>query len=184
MTRGTATVFAALLLTAAGAFGVVAAFADGTTNLPRARVAEVASDSAPSAAASPTATAGTATVVVSDADSSATLHLEIANTPLEREIGLMNRKSLPADGGMLFLFPRDGVGAFWMKDTYVPLDIAFVASNGTVVHIAHGKPLDLTPLYPGALYRYVIEVNDGWFAAHGLGMGALVTLPSGLPAAQ
>ena len=170
---------------AATAWGLrpAATNADGSALPARARVAQVAADTAPGAPTGVPA-ADTVPVVVHDSDSTESLALEVANTEAERETGLMNRASLPADGGMLFLFPFDSSGAFWMKDTLIPLDIAFIDSAGKVVTIRHGVPLDLTPLAPTARYRYVIEVNAGWFVAHGLGLGASVDLPSGLPSAQ
>ena len=164
----------------AGAAAYRGVGADSMT--PRARVGEVVADGA--ASASPSPAPGVAHVTVEDGGQTATLDLELATTPLQREIGLMNRSTLPADGGMLFLFPGDSNGAFWMKDTLIPLDIAFVDAQDRVVTIRHGVPLDLTPLFPTARYRDVIEVNGGWFAAHGLGVGAVVTFPSGLPAPQ
>jgi uncharacterized protein len=171
------------LLAAAGwAVRPVASSAVESALPARARVAQVASDTvrgAPTGVPAP----DTVPVTVHDSDSTASLALEVARTEAERETGLMNRSSLPVGGGMLFLFPYDSAIPFWMKDTQIPLDIAFIDSTARVVTIRHGVPFDLTPLGPTALYRYVIEVDDGWFAAHGLGVGATVDLPGGIPAA-
>jgi uncharacterized membrane protein (UPF0127 family) len=121
---------------------------------------------------------------VTQDDASADLDLRVAANEAERERGLMWITTMPDDQGMLFLFPRDGSGGFWMKNTYIPLDIAFIDSEGTVVAVKHGTPLDLTTLSPGAPYRYVIETNAGWWASHGLSAGAKVNLPDNLPVAS
>jgi uncharacterized membrane protein (UPF0127 family) len=65
-----------------------------------------------------------------------------------------------------------------MRNTYIPLDIAYLAADGTVLEIVHGVPLDETILTPQQPYRYVLEVNGGWFERHGLGVGAKVSIPS------
>ncbi len=107
--------------------------------------------------------------------------VEFAVTPEERQKGLMFRESLAPDAGMLFVFPRDNSGGFWMKDTLVPLTIAYIDASGRVQELRDGVPQDTTTLRPAAAYRYVLEVNKGWFEAHGLGVGALVELPSATP---
>lgn len=133
----------------------------------------------------PTATSSPANqVVVAQDGATATVSVEIASTFDQREIGLMNRQSLPEDAGMLFLFRSDVQYGFWMKNTYVPLDIAFIDASGTVVQVFAAKPLDETVLVPSKQYRYVLEVNQGWFTRHGLSAGAKVTLPANLPQAQ
>lgn len=110
------------------------------------------------------------------------IRVEVASTPEERQKGLMHRDHLDEDAGMLFLFAADGRGGFWMRNTLVPLDIAYVGADGRVQEVRAAKPLDETILTPAAPYRYVLEVNQGWFERHGLGVGALLTLPDGLPA--
>lgn len=126
---------------------------------------------------------GRPVVVVEQAGKTASVTIEIAATASERQQGLMFRQALGEDAGMLFLFPRDSRTGFWMLNTYVPLDIAYISANFTVIEVARGEPLNETPLQPSAPYRYVLEVPQGWFAAHGLGPGATVTLPDGLPQA-
>lgn len=123
-------------------------------------------------------------VRVSQGEASATVTVELARTVSERQQGLMFRQELAEDAGMLFLHPEDVRSGFWMKNTYVPLDIAYISSGGEVLEVHHGKPLDETVLQPKAPYRYVLEVNHGWFERHGLGPGARVELPAGLPAAE
>ncbi len=96
---------------------------------------------------------------------------EIAATPELRARGLMNRESLPADRGMLFIYPDEAPRAFWMKNTQIPLDIAFADKDGGIVRIATMKPFDTssTPsLYPA---KYALEMNKGWFAANGVVVG-------------
>ena len=123
-------------------------------------------------------------LVVAQGETSETVKVEIAATGSQRQQGLMFRQQLAEDAGMLFLFPADSGGGFWMRNTYVPLDIAYIAADGTVMEVRAAKPLDETPLTPAGRYRYVLEVNQGWFERHGLGPGAKITLPEGLPTAQ
>lgn len=107
-----------------------------------------------------------------------TVHVEIANTEREREVGLMNRTFLPENSGMLFVFDREAVLYFWMKNTLIPLDMIFISESMTVVRIEHmTKPCrsDPCPLYPSqAPARYVVEVNGGFAQAHGITVGTTV----------
>ena len=141
---------------------------------------------AASSAASSTSTSGLQTrdVTVSSGTTTARLRVELAATEAERERGLMERTALDDSSGMLFLFANDSTTPFWMKDTLIPLDIAFIDAAGKVIGIVHGKPLDETVLPPPGPYRYALEVADGWFARKGLGAGATVTLPPNLPPAK
>jgi uncharacterized membrane protein (UPF0127 family) len=123
-------------------------------------------------------------VIVQQGDATAAVTVEFASTSEERQKGLMFREQLDEDAGMLFLFPNNTGGGFWMRNTYIPLDIAYISADGIVVDIRQGQPLDETILYPSQSYRYVLEVNQGWFARHNLGIGAKVTLPPNLPQAQ
>ena len=117
-------------------------------------------------------------------DSNASVTVEIASTPTERQQGLMFREEMDEDAGMLFLFPADTHGGFWMRNTYIPLDIAYIGSDGRVQEIRAAVPLDETNLVPAQPYRYVLEVNQGWFERHEMGVGAMVELPEGLPPAH
>jgi uncharacterized protein len=105
------------------------------------------------------------------------LRVEVVHLPLQRQQGLMLRRELDDSAGMLFMFPDDRTGGFWMKDTYLPLDIAFIDAGWNIVDVLPGEPLDRTLIVPSGPYRYVIEVNQGWFAEKGLGVGATVTAP-------
>lgn len=127
---------------------------------------------------------GQTSVTVSAGNISAKVTVEIASTESQRQQGLMLRQSMPEDAGMLFLFPADTTVGFWMHNTYIPLDIAYIDASGKVLEVRSGQPLDDTPLTPKGPYRYTLEVNQGWFARHGLGPGASVVLPANLPVAQ
>ncbi len=125
---------------------------------------------------------GTFTIVVEQGDARVAVHVEVAATLAQRQQGLMFRTQLGEDEGMLFLFDRDVQTGFWMRNTLVPLDIAYIGADLRVNEIKQGTPLDETPLVPAGRYRYVLEVNQGWFERHGLGPGARIELPGGLPA--
>ena len=102
------------------------------------------------------------------------LKVEIASTPETWRRGLMFRKSLPEDHGLLFIFPQATGSAFWMKNTYIPLSIAFADQNGKILRILDMEPCTKDPCltyYPGVAYRQALEVNQGWFARHGVKEG-------------
>jgi len=107
--------------------------------------------------------------------------VEVADSPDEREVGLMNRESLPPDAGMIFLFEDDTSGGFWMKNTLIPLSIAFADAEGTIVSILDMEPCEADPceIYdPGVPYRSALEVNQGAFSRWGVEEGDRLTLPS------
>jgi uncharacterized membrane protein (UPF0127 family) len=102
------------------------------------------------------------------------VHLEIADTSAERERGLMGRSELPSDSGMAFLFPQDTRAGFWMKDTLIPLSIAFYDRTGRIVRILDMTPCkeDPCPVYtPGVAYRGALEASKGAFARWGVREG-------------
>ena len=99
------------------------------------------------------------------------LDVEVAATPASRGRGLMFRKELPADRGMLFVFPEERVLEFWMRNTEIPLSIAFADASGRIVRIADMEPRSEEIVSSGAPARYALEVNRGWFAAHGVSGG-------------
>lgn len=109
----------------------------------------------------------TATVTVADQD----LHLEIAATPQSMQRGLMFRDSLPEDAGMLFIWPREQPIAMWMKNTYIPLSVAFMDHDFVILNIADMQPLSLQQHPSAGPARYALEVNQGWFARHGIQAG-------------
>jgi uncharacterized membrane protein (UPF0127 family) len=120
-------------------------------------------------------------VTVSQGEQSATVTAELALTPAQWQHGLMGRISLADDQGMLFVFPSERSGGFWMAGTPIPLDIAYINAAGAVFDIKHGEPYDPTPLVPSGPYRYVLEVRGGWFEDMGMGVGAQVEGLEGLP---
>ena len=101
--------------------------------------------------------------------------VELARTPRERSQGLMFRKQLAADEGMLFLFEHTDVQKFWMKNTYIPLDMIFINEQMKVVGVeANAEPLTLQPRGPDLPSRYVLEVTGGWAERHGVAAGTTV----------
>jgi len=115
-----------------------------------------------------------------------TVRLEVAADPAARARGLMGRAEVPEGTGMVFLYPRDVAEAYWMKNTLVPLSIAFVAADGRVVSVAEMTPCtaDPCPSYPPAgPYRYAVELPAGAFEAAGVGAGdkVIATDPAALP---
>ena len=114
------------------------------------------------------------TVTSADGARALTLTVEVASRPDQRQRGLMFRESLDEFAGMLFLFEAERSGGFWMRNTLIPLDIAYLAADGAVLEIVHGEPLSLDTLTPARPYRYTLEVNSGWFARHGFGVGDVV----------
>ncbi len=96
---------------------------------------------------------------------------QVAVTPEEREIGLMFRQDMPAQEGMLFVFEQPATQCFWMKNTLLPLTAAFVAEDGTIVNLADMKPQTLDSHCSAKPVRYVLEMNQGWFAKKGIKAG-------------
>lgn len=123
-------------------------------------------------------------ITIQHGEARAEVTVELAVTPQQRAQGLMYRRELDDDAGMLFIFPTDSRSGFWMRNTYIPLDIAYINADFTIIEIRQGTPLDETVLTPASPYRYVLEVNQGWFAARRLGVGARVTIPTELLAAR
>ena len=104
--------------------------------------------------------------------------VEIVTTPETRAQGLMFRKSLAANGGMLFIYPGEQPVSFWMKNTLIPLDMLFVRADGSIAHIAHNAvPHDETPIDSGASVKAVLEVNGGTATALGIKEGDRVEYP-------
>lgn len=110
------------------------------------------------------------------------LVVEVAGTPADRQCGLSHRKSLPAGCGMLFVFPTSRPLVFWMKDTQMPLSIAFLDEKAVVVGIEKMEPLQVRERYRSPCpARYALEVNKGWFEKHGVRVGdtAKIQIPEG-----
>jgi uncharacterized membrane protein (UPF0127 family) len=103
------------------------------------------------------------------------IQVEIADTPQKREIGLMGRTRLEANTGMLFVFEQKATHCFWMKNTLIPLSIAFLADDGTIVDIQDMQPQTLTFHCPRGPIRYALEVPLGGFRSKGIQLGMRVS---------
>ena len=109
------------------------------------------------------------------------LLVEVADSPNERSVGLMLRESLPEDQGMLFVFEQDGQHPFYMRNTLVPLSIAFIKSDGSIVEIEDMEP-QTEELHSGPEpYLYTVEANQGWFARNGIAAGSEVRITRTAP---
>lgn len=109
-----------------------------------------------------------------------TVVAEVARTPEERSEGLMYREDVPDGTGMLFVFPDSQVRSFWMANTYVPLDIAYMDPAFRIVDIVAMEPL-VTDSYPSAApAMYSLEVRQGWFADRGIAVGAQAEIVFGV----
>ena len=102
--------------------------------------------------------------------------MEIARTDEERAKGLMYRKQLPDGEGMLFVFDRDQQLSFWMKNTVIPLSIAFIASDGHIIEIKDMQPNDLNSVKSSRSVRYALEVPQGWFGRVNVNAGDTVKI--------
>jgi len=110
---------------------------------------------------------------------------ETAATESSRTLGLMHRKKpLAENNGMLFVFPVSGFHSMWMRNTYIPLSVAFLDESGTILNIADMAPLTTDSHTAAGFAKYALEMNQGWFAARGLRAGAKVKGLAGAPAAK
>jgi uncharacterized membrane protein (UPF0127 family) len=100
------------------------------------------------------------------------MDVQLAQTPEQRSIGLMFRADMPTHEGMLFVFEQPNVQCFWMKNTLLPLTAAFVADDGTIVNLADMKPQTTDSHCSTQPVRFVLEMNQGWFAKKGLKAGS------------
>lgn len=110
------------------------------------------------------------------------VRVELALTQEERQTGLMHRTKLPDGTGMLFVWNSDQRMSFWMKNTLVPLSIAFIASDGTIREIHDMEPLSESVVRSERYARYALEVPKGWFERVGLEPGDRFELPQDLSA--
>lgn len=110
---------------------------------------------------------------------------ELAETPAQRQRGLMYRSSMPDKAGMLFVFSSDQRGGFWMYNTFIPLSIAYIASDGRIIHIVDMEPYggrsqadcsrEAAAYVPPGAYRYALEVNQSYFDERDVGVGDSVS---------
>ena len=97
---------------------------------------------------------------------------QVAQTPAQRQIGLMHRREMPQHEGMLFVFEQPATQCFWMKNTLLPLTAAFVADDGTIVNLADMKPQTEDSHCSARPVRFVLEMNQGWFGRKNLKAGS------------
>ncbi len=109
------------------------------------------------------------------------IRAELADTARTREIGLMARESLGPNEGMLFAFEGKAVHCFWMRNTPLPLSIAFLDDDGRIVNIAQMAPRSDDSHCPSRAVRFALEMERGWFARHGIEPGARLVQPSVFP---
>ena len=105
------------------------------------------------------------------------LEVEIADTDPLRMIGLMHRKQMPWNRGMLFVFDSAAKQNFWMKNTFIPLSIAYISKSGAINEIYDMKPLDISVTYPSTRPAgYALEVNRGWFKKNNITRGCTIVI--------
>ena len=106
-----------------------------------------------------------------------TLMVELATTPEARVCGLSNRLKLPQNHGMLFIHPTLRSRTFWMKNTHIPLSIAFLDDSGRIISIQDMTPMQTVERYHSPQpVRYALEVNKGWFDKRGIAVGDVVEM--------
>jgi len=117
------------------------------------------------------------TVTITSADKKViTITTEIADSDWLRAKGLMHRKLLDKNRGMIFVYPHEEYLTFWMKNTYIPLSIAYIGASGKINEIYDMKPIDTSVVYPAKLpARFALEVNQGWFRENRITPGCRVT---------
>lgn len=118
-------------------------------------------------------------LIIETASGALPFAVELADTPEERARGLMFRESLPADAGMLFVYPRDQLIGMWMKNTLIPLDMLFISDDGRILGIAERTvPLSLTTVSSEAPARAVLEINGGTADRAGIQPGDRIRHPA------
>lgn len=133
-------------------------------------------------AAAPALAAGPGLPVVDLVLAGTPLRAEVASTAETRQRGLMHRTHLPDEAGMLFVFPGDAVRCMWMKDTPLPLEVAFFDADGTLLNIARMQPFSLEPHCSRGPARYALEMRAGWFAGRAIRPGQRIDGLQRLPA--
>jgi uncharacterized membrane protein (UPF0127 family) len=100
------------------------------------------------------------------------IEAEVAATTENRMVGLMNRRSMPTQRGMVFAFTQENTHCMWMRNTYVPLSVAFIDADGVIINIEDMQPQTETSHCSKKPARYALEMNQGWFAQRGIKPGA------------
>ncbi len=109
---------------------------------------------------------------------------EVAHTPKTREVGLMHRRAMPENQGMVFVFTRDDKHCMWMANTLLPLSVAFLDEKGQIVNIEDMEPLTRNSHCAEKPARYALEMNAGWFRKRNISPGASLVGVAQLPAGQ
>jgi uncharacterized protein len=109
------------------------------------------------------------------------LEVEVARTFRERATGLMFRRDLPEGRGMIFVYSSDQVLGYWMKNTYLPLSIAYLCADGVIQEIFHMQPMSVETVFSSEPARFALEVPQGWFEKNGLKPGDRFDFPKGFP---
>ena len=99
------------------------------------------------------------------------IEAEVAATDRDRQVGLMNRRDMPPQRGMLFVFDHENTHCMWMRNTYLPLSVAFIDVRGVIINIADMKPQTEDNHCAKVPARYALEMNVGWFAQRGIKPG-------------
>lgn len=105
------------------------------------------------------------------------IRVEVARTESEKAKGLMFRESLGEDEGIIFVYAREEILSFWMKNTRIPLSIAFIDQRGRIVDIQDMEPFSLRTHFSARPAQYALEMNKGWFQRNGVGVGDFVKFP-------
>lgn len=108
------------------------------------------------------------------------IEVDIANTPKLRSLGLMRRLSLDENTGMIFVFDDAKPRSFWMKETYIPLSIAYLDSSGVIINIESMTPLNLSSVRSSSPAKYALEMNEGWFERNGVKPGDTIIIDSSI----
>ena len=112
------------------------------------------------------------------------IETEVAATNADRQLGLMNRKSMPLQHGMVFVFPQQARHCMWMKNTLLPLSVAFLDDDGRILNIEDMQPQTEDSHCAASPARFALEMNLGWFRERGIKPGDLIRGISKLPAAR
>jgi uncharacterized membrane protein (UPF0127 family) len=148
------------------------------SSAPSESTEETTPSTAASATVSESEASRTPTVIITNSEGErVAVEVEIADNDAERQRGLMERTALAENAGMLFVFEREKPLAFWMKNTLIPLSVAYIDSNGRIVDIQDMEPLDETTHPSAEPARYALEVNQGFFAERGIEVGNEMEIP-------
>ena len=179
MKRMRATLALLLLVLLAPACGEQQPAAEQRPEPAAAATTEAAAPTRAETTATSTLPTTTVTLVPSDGAEPVEVEVEIADDDAERARGLMERTELAEDAGMLFVFERERTLSFWMRNTLIPLSIAYIDAEGRIVDIEDMEPLDDQTKHPSAEpAQYALEVNQGFFDERGIEVGDTVEVPA------